>query len=748
MSLQFEPVWSWAFAIGVFIAAAVITRSAYPRRIRHLPASRQRLLMLCRTAFLALLFLASLRPALVLEKQDESEAVIYLVSDASRSMQTADEPGGITRRDSLRKLLEKVSPSLAELAEKFEIRRRDFAENTAVVEDFAPAADGPFTAIGKSLESLLEEMGDSLVPAVVLLSDGRQAAPGKLDTNPEQIALRLGLRQRPIYTVGFGTAQAGSGSADLALTDPGITRDVFQGNTLPISIRLKAAGATGQPVTVRVLLENRTGLGDGQTGPLEPVPLSNEARSIVQLTPTSVSEEHQLTFQVVPEQLGDLKLAVEAIPLPGEARQTNNRIETIIRVRRGGIRVALFDVVRSEQKWLRQINDSSRIQLDFHPIRSGAFRAQNRIPDRFFQPGSYDAYVIGDVPASAFSPEQLLAMTACCKQGAGLMMIGGAGNFGAGGYAQSPLSELLPVELPSNNAQLTSPQKMLPARDGLAHFVMQIAPADQNRGRWEQLPPLTGGNLLAPRNNSLAQVLAASPDGAPLLIGLDTGRNRSLAFAGDTTWQWAMLGFAEDHLRFWRQVIFWLTRKETDDSQAVWIQAEPRDLTPGAPATLTVGARDAQGLPVSDAEFAIEITDPKGKLLPVTPRREIAASTAEFTETLEPGDYWARVRASRAGQPFGNIGVTRFHVVPNDPERDNPAAEFDVLRRIAENSGGQFLTQEQFIEKLQTWAEDGLPGMNLKRQERIPLWDTPPVLLLLIALLTVEWGIRRRSQLM
>jgi hypothetical protein len=289
---------------------------------------------------------------------------------------------------------------------------------------------------------------------------------------------------------------------------------------------------------------------------------------------------------------------------------------------------------------------------------------------------------------------------------------------------------------------------MLPARDGLAHFVMQIAPADQNRGRWEQLPPLTGGNLLAPRNNSLAQVLAASPDGAPLLIGLDTGRNRSLAFAGDTTWQWAMLGFAEDHLRFWRQVIFWLTRKETDDSQAVWIQAEPRDLTPGAPATLTVGARDAQGLPVSDAEFAIEITDPKGKLLPLTPRREIAASTAEFTETLEPGDYWARVRASRAGQPFGNIGVTRFHVVPNDPERDNPAAEFDVLRRIAENSGGQFLTQEQFIEKLQTWAEDGLPGMNLKRQERISLWDTPPVLLLLIALLTVEWGIRRRSQLM
>jgi uncharacterized membrane protein len=748
MSLQFEPVWSWAFAIGVFIAAAAMMRTAYPRRIQHLPPARRRLLVFCRTAFLVLLFLASLRPALVLERQDESEAVIYLVSDASRSMQTADETGGMTRRESLRNLLQKAAPALADLAEKFEIRRRDFAETASVVEDFTPTADGPFTAIGKSLETLSEEMGDSVVPAVVLLSDGRQAAPGKLDTNPEQIALRLGLRQRPIYTVGFGTAQAGSTSADLAVTDPSITRDVFQGNTLPISVRLKAAGAGGLPVTVRVLLENRQGLGDGQSGPLEPVPLSPEARSLVQLTPTATTEEHQLTFQIVPEQLGDLKLAVEAIPLPGEARQTNNRVETIIRVRRGGIRVALFDVIRSEQKWLRQINDSSRIQLDFHPIRSGAFRAQNRIPDRFFQPGSYDAYVIGDVPATTFSPEQILALAACCKQGAGLMMIGGADNFGAGGYAQSPLAELLPVELPATNLQLTSPQKMLPSRDGLAHFVMQIAPADQNRSRWEQLPPLTGGNLLAPRKNSLAQVLAASPDGAPLLIGLDTGRNRSLAFAGDTTWQWAMLGFAEDHLRFWRQIIFWLTRKETDDTQAVWIQAEPRDLIPGAPATLTVGARDTQGQSISDAEFSIEVTDPKGKLLSLTPRRDGTASSAEFTETMEPGDYWARVRASRGGQPFGNIAITRFHVLPNDPERDNPAAEFDVLRRIAENSGGQFFSHEEFLAKIQSWAAEGLPGMNLKRQERISLWDTPPVLLLLVALLSLEWGIRRKNQLM
>ncbi len=213
---------------------------------------------------------------------------------------------------------------------------------------------------------------------------------------------------------------------------------------------------------------------------------------------------------------------------------------------------------------------------------------------------------------------------------------------------------------------------------------MQIAPADQNRTRWEQLPPLTGSNLLAPRNNSLAQVLAASPDGAPLLIGLDTGRNRSLAFAGDTTWQWSMLGFGDDHLRFWRQIIFWLTRKETDDSQAVWIQAEPRDLIPGAPATLTVGARDAQGQTISDADFAIEVTAPDGKLLPMTPRREIAASSAEFSETMEPSTSYpmtpnaiTRLLNSMSSDASPKTAVASFSATKNFCRKSKPGPPMD-----------------------------------------------------------------------
>lgn len=124
-------------------------------------------------------------------------------------------------------------------------------------------------------------------------------------------------------------------------------------------------------------------------------------------------------------------------------------------------------------------------------------------PTDFLSRGITDGYIIGDVPASAFTAQQLQAIYSACNRGAGLMMTGGHQNFGKGGYKQTVLEPLFPVELPPENEQLNQPQKMLPDRDSLTHYVLQIASPEQNRSRWEQLPPLPA-NLLIRRNNSLA----------------------------------------------------------------------------------------------------------------------------------------------------------------------------------------------------------------------------------------------------
>jgi uncharacterized membrane protein len=747
MTFHFEPVWSWTLTLIACAAMLAVLWLGYPGRIRHLGSVWRTTLVGLRLAVVVILCLLLLRPFVLFESRDQSDSILYVLTDASRSMQTEDVAGGGTRRQALLKILEAAQPGLKAIGETAEIRIRDFSAGIQPIETPGETSDGSMTANGKVLEELSEEIGKDRVPAVIFVGDGRQAASGVLDVDPIQIARLFGKLQRPIYSVGIGSTEASAASLDLALDEMDLSREVFQGNVLPIRVRLRASGAQGQPVRVRVLLEDRTGKQDGESGEMVPVLVTEETRPVVMHTPQATTEETTIQLQISPEQFGDLKLAVEAEPLPGEVRKTNNRVETIIRVRRGGIRVAYFDIIRPEQKWLRQINDSSRIQLDFQPIRSLAFRGRKELPERFFVPGNYDGFIIGDVPADAFTPRQIQDLAICCNRGAGLMMTGGRENFGKGGYGQTILAPLFPIELPADNQQLTDPQKMLPSQDGLSHYVMQIAAPDQNRSRWDQLPPLSGANLLVPRQASLAQILAVSDSGHPLLIGQTVGASRVLVFAGDTTWQWSMQGYAEEHTRFWRQTIFWLTRKETDDEQPVWVLANPRDLTPGQPTELSFGARDTEGRPMSDATFELSVTDPKGISIPLTPRSGIGMSLADFSQTQEAGDYWVRVKASKDGQPVAGIATTRFHVNARDPELDDPSSDFSLLREISHASGGEFLTTDGFLERINQWATDGLPGNALTRQERMSLWDNWFVLLLLVLLLASEWAIRKKRGL-
>lgn len=746
MSLHFEPIWSWPLTIIACAAMLLIVALAYPRQIRHLPAGWKRLLIVLRLLVVLLLSLLLLRPFAVFRQQDRSESVLYVLLDASRSMQTTDTPGGATRRSVVLQTLQEAADSFSTLRDRCEIRIRDFAEGITAITEPADEATGRMTAIGTVLDEISEEAGRSRVAGILMLSDGRQAASGALDTDPIEAARLLGRQQRPLYAVVYGSTESSDTGQDLALDELDLARDVFRGNVVPIRVRLKSLGAQGQEVRVRAFIEDRTGRLPGEAGEMIPA-TGDEGGAVITHTPATPSEETTLQLRIVPEMVGDIKIALEAEPLSGEIRRTNNRVETIIRVRQGGIKVAYFDILRPEQKWLRRINVSSRVQLDFQLIRSGPFSSKNSIPDSFFEPGNYDAFIIGNVPASAFQPRQLAALQQCCLKGAGLMMTGGFDNFGPGGYDQTPLAALLPVQMSASDVQLTDPQKMLPTRDGLQHYVMQIAARETNRSRWEQLPPLSGANLLRLRDQSGAQVLAASADGTPLLIGQSIGLSRVLAFAGDTTWQWPMQGFAEEHERFWRQVIFWLTKKEIDNEQKVWVNVEPRDLTPGQPAMLTFGARDDEGNPLPNATFEVEVTTPAREVRKLTPRRNELGGIAEFEDTGKAGDYWVQVRASSNGQSADGVAITRFNVGTRDPELDFPTADPSLLRELAHLTGGDFLTADELLERLQNWAANGLPGMELERTERTTLWDNWFVLLAIVLLLTTEWAVRKKRGL-
>ncbi len=757
--LTLSPVWSWPWVVAAIVVMLTVVLWTYPPRVRHLPPWTRRLLMGIRLAAMLVLIFAMLRPALQFEEKDERGAVLIVLMDVSRSMSTPDAPD-ISRREALVRTLVDNEEALAELGETLEIHYLDF--DTEITETDAPGveSEGRFTGIGKVIDEIRQEEMSKQLVGVVLMSDGAQRAIGEDDADPRAAARRFAeQRGIPIHTVVYGLPELTGVGLDLAVEDMIINPEAFERKTVPVRAQLRVTGAAGRRVRVRLLIEDRTGLSLGESGELKEILLEPGAESFRDIDIQDNNQLISVELAFIADRAGEYKLAMEAVPLDGELKRNNNLVQSLITVRQGGLRVAYFDTSRIEQRSIRLLNDTAKIQVDLQVINSGAFAGNTRIDPSLFDPGTYDVYIIGDVHSSMFrlqgNVNLLDRLVLRVGEGAGLLMLGGVYSFSAGGYADSPIADLIPVKLDSSDAVRlgeTPPQslfiseqvQMLPTPDGEAHYLMQIAPGELSES-WLELPKLAGAVRLEPRNNNI-DVLAESEDQQPLLLATDSGGGRVAAFAPFETWRWHLHGHRELHQRFWQQLILWLARKEFDSDQPIWCRIQPRNFAPMATAPIEFGARDENGQPITDARFEVEVLSPDATWQTVASSLTLDGGLAEFADTAEAGDYWVRVNGQLEGVDLGLPAMGRFLVDARDIEMDNPVADPDLMREIAHLTTGMTIEAEQFGEFVLDLAKNGISA-ELIRYRHIQLWDGWPLLAIFVFLLTIEWTLRKKRGL-
>lgn len=752
-----EPAWPWPVLLAVAAGLVAIVWFTYRPRVSHLSVTRRRLLIGLRLAAIVLLLFALLRPELRYSEADDSNNVLVILGDASRSMSVPDAAGGVTRRAALVASLRDNASKLETLGETFELRYLDFADTASApqggIAGVKNETPGEQSAIGSVLESLIKSGGEKNLAGVVINSDGSQRALPPNDADPREIARRFGELGIPIYPIPYG-GDGGQTAFDLAVEELNVDPLVFERKAVPVSGKIRVTGGAGRSFTVRILIEDRAGKRPGETGELKPAAGTDNSRTVREIKTDANNAIVPIDLSFVPQQPGEFKVALEVVPVDGEIKQTNNRRETIVNVQKGGLRVAFFAAPLAEQRWIRYVNTEQKIQLDFHPVLLGEFGRRDAIDAGWFEPGKYDAYILGDVPVSAFGVNNVKLLADRVSEGAGLMMLGGPRSYGPGGWGSTPIAAFLPVEMrggaisPQNaldpNFHINQPLQMLPTRDGIRHYVMQLAPADQNAAVWRSLPPLEGANRFTLRPGGLTEVLAQAEDGIPLLVAQPVGNARVLAFAGDTTYLWYTSGHEAAHQRFWRQVILWLTRKELDTDQPVWILAEPRNVSPGQRGTFTYGARDEKGAPVIDANFEIEVLKPSAGADRLVAPGGGERNSIEYAQTTVPGDYWVRAAATKDGRSLGLDGWTRFLVDGRDLELDNPAADPGLLNDLAELSGGSVVPPEQLTSLLDRWLSNPLGKVRHTVFRRTPLWDNAYFIVLFVLLIGSEWYFRKR----
>ncbi len=120
--------------------------------------------------------------------------------------------------------------------------------------------------------------------------------------------------------------------------------------------------------------------------------------------------------------------------LPG-----NNSALTIVDVR-GRLRMLYIESDAAEARYLMQAMEKEGVELDM--------RQPGNLAISFDQLAGYDGIILSDVPAHQLG-EPLMNMLRdyVDKLGGGLIMLGGPGSFGVGGYYRTPIEEILPVRL-------------------------------------------------------------------------------------------------------------------------------------------------------------------------------------------------------------------------------------------------------------------------------------------------------------
>jgi hypothetical protein len=273
-------------------------------------------------------------------------------------------------------------------------------------------------------------------------------------------------------------------------------------------------------------------------------------------------------------------------------------------------------------------------------------------------------------------------------------------------------------------------------------------------GLYQALPPLLQQNLA-----DFASVLAEADDAQrhPLLIAGQSGDGRVLAFAGDATWRWPMLGFGDAHRRFWRQCVLWLAKKDEQTEGRVWIRLAGRRAMRGTRVDFAVGAENAQGEPISTAIFDVTVQTPDGRAVNVRPtrgavsprlpsdesRRDSATWAANFRETTKPGDYRIKVTGKDGSDMLGTAEA-RFLVPNQDLVLDRPAAE--LMAQLAETTkpAGGAAPAAEALPDLLTRLTEKPPELKEEVVAKVTYWDTWPFFLLFVTLLGTEWFLRKR----
>ena len=620
--------------------------------------------------------------------------------------------------------------------------------------EIMPAADklravqgtGSQSRLGDATRQVLTELRGAPPSAIVLLSDG-QTTEGEPLAKAAELSARKGV---PLFTIGLGSAEP---ARDLELTELLVDDVVFVDDAVRFQAKLLARGFQGQKVVVRLMERDATSADPKAARELA----STEVEAPADGQPRRVELVHR------PKTTGERTFILEIEPKPRELQVENNRIERVVTVRKEKLKVLLVESEpRYEFRYLKnylereETIDLGVVLLSSDPEYSEQDRsALPTFPAAKDELFAFDVVIVGDADPGFLSHSQMQNLTEfVTDKGGGILFVAGE-SFNPLAYRGTPLELLLPIELadarnPTAVGNAINSYRPELTVEGRASPIFRFGESEAASALiWQGLPDLFW-YFEAPRKKPAALVLAEHPTatGSEGKLALDlyqfAGAGKAMFHAFDDTWRWRFRAGDRYFGRFWVQAIRFLARSKLVGQRQAEIQTDRRRYERGQPIRLRVRFPNP-GLAPAVGSVTVQIE--RNGLGPRKVTLNQVPGTRNVFEGALPqapeGDYDVRLLPPPILD--GPIPTATFRV-------EAPASEFERVQmnepeliRVAAATGGKFytpLTADTLLQDLPKPSK-----VPLDTDPPILLWNTWPVLGLFLTLITLEWVLRKRKQM-
>ncbi|MEM1082615.1 MAG: hypothetical protein AAGI48_00705 [Verrucomicrobiota bacterium] len=773
--VQLAPGWPlWAITLGVVLAVELILW-LYRYEQAAVSPVRARWITGLRLTALGVLVWILIEPTWVRTVTREREREVVVVIDDSASMYLTDDGAESSRREIGERVLKEVG--LVEALGK-EMRVRTVRAARRVMSDDEEVGDGwaQATDLAEALGTVLDQVPPDEVGGVVLVSDGRHNRPARV----EDVARRFGILDAPVGVVAVGSEVPPKDAAVLSLTAP---EAVHLGDRMRIRAELKFDGYKGQRAKVRLLRGGEL-LDEREV----PIPLDHH--------------REEVRFAQMPEDGGVGDYRVEIAALEGERFDDNNGWEFETSITDARTNVLVVDGhPRWEFRYLRNLfygrDKSVHLQwVLLHPDRvkglsneevaASAARPFGDAQATMLPRGEeewrkFDVIILGDVSPDALGEEQWRIIRDCVNERAALLVMVAGPEFMPHAISSEIGRGLVPVEV-EWGARTHFNAGGVPFRIGLTAegsghpVVRQAAGEASNEQLWAGFPTMRWRYPLESVKEG-AEVLLIAEDGddwsvsgeaelsskldalakrrereakAALLVTRQSGKGKVAMLLTDRSWRLREGSGDVYHHRFWGNLVRWGAGPNLRaGGERVRLGTDQLRYTPDDRVGITVRLRDDELNPLAEDDVQAEILR-DGVVVATIPLPVVPGSNGLHSGVAGPFGEAGRYVVKVQGEGVKSLMIDEalvdasagFRVVGSrgPVELSETTLNLPLLQTIADLSGGRVLRPDQAGELADLFLAESSEREEVRETG---LWDHWAVLVLLAALLSAEWTIRR-----